>query len=290
MIEKESCVRSSRLIPLADDIYCLVFSASLTLSPPVTLLVMQFIKVKKFGRICFRFFLFPIIDCFPATFQFHFISMPILMLRTLRTEPCDNTRIFIMPLHTSKSTLDNCIVWFGYSCCCCCSWLYSTYVHTNFKSFVAGRKKIPSERAKKEIDVKNSNEKCRARHRIHFGIHFKTKLEYNAFSAGKYAISRVLVCLCRFLCPPSQHTHTYHPLYTRTLTQSASLDSAQLCSNGVYCVRLRTNATHPRDQTEAFSPYFGLCHCTFDPSISYIRTDRKWTRNVYDAMASSRTN
>lgn len=119
MIEKESCVRSSRLIPLADDIYCLVFSASLTLSPPVTLLVMQFIKVKKFGRICFRFFLFPLIDCFPATFQFYFISMPILMLRTLRTETEKNAMWQHKNIHHAASHVQKytwqlyCLVLFG---------------------------------------------------------------------------------------------------------------------------------------------------------------------------------
>lgn len=62
---------------------------------------------------------------------------------------------------------------------------------------------------------------------IHFGIHFKTKLEYNAFSAGKYAISRVLVCLCRFLCPPFT-THSHIP--STVHSYSHSIGQSRLCS------------------------------------------------------------
>lgn len=127
MIEKESCVRSSRLIPLADDIYCLVFSASLTLSPPVTLLVMQFIKVEnvksqKIWTNSLSFFLcFLSLIAFLPLFNFTLFRCQFccfaLYEQKPKKMPCDNTRIFIMPLHTSKSTLDNCIVWF------CLVWL-----------------------------------------------------------------------------------------------------------------------------------------------------------------------
>lgn len=120
------------------------------------LLLMQFIKVKNPPKLDKFAFIFSVFSHWLFSFHFsiwlyfavNFVALH-LTKQKRRKMPCDNRRIFIMPLHTSKSTLDNCIVWFGNYCCCCgCSWLCFTCVHTKFEAFVTGRKKIPSERKK----------------------------------------------------------------------------------------------------------------------------------------------
>lgn len=150
MIENESCERTSRLIPLADDIYCLVSTCH-------TLFVMQFIKVKngksrKNWTNLFSFLLFSLADCFPATFQFFFISMPISLLCTLRTETEKNAMwqhkniIHHADSHVSKSTLGNCIVLFALVLL----FLIVFYVctHKTLSHLLFRTKKVPSERRK----------------------------------------------------------------------------------------------------------------------------------------------
>lgn len=135
-------------------------------------------------------------------------------------------------------------------------------------------------------------------HRIHFDIHLKTKLKYNAFSAGKYAIFWLLVCLCRFR-PPfvsklNRHTTRLYSHILCSVGQSLSSSSVSvclclcvsvcvhLCLFMEFCMRLRTNATHPRDQMKELfhSTPFVLQHFrSIQPNGSKINS--MWCLRVY---------